>query len=135
MRRELKKFTLNNSRFVCSEPRTPNIGTRTAGFTLTEVVVASALLIVTVVPILKAFTKQLHLYYLLLSPAHLISYCHNDTLDHSKMISNTILSNISCLRCKLLCKHSSLIMLTCNEAIARICCRNSENKRISSSTF
>ena len=57
MRRELNKIIVNSAKFVDCKPRMTDHEPRTAGFTLTEVVVASALLIVAIVPILKALTS------------------------------------------------------------------------------
>jgi hypothetical protein len=57
MRRKLNQFIVDSCEFVDCEQRTTNCEPRAAGFTLTEVVVASALLIIAIVPILKALTS------------------------------------------------------------------------------
>ena len=58
MHRKLTKriWTIFNHRFLISNQKSV-IGNRFAGFTLTETVVASALLVVAIVPILRALTS------------------------------------------------------------------------------
>jgi Tfp pilus assembly protein PilV len=57
MHRKLTKPIVDSLGFIDSEPRATGHGPRATGFTLTEVVVASALLIIAMVPILKALTS------------------------------------------------------------------------------
>ncbi len=56
MHRKLTKPIVDSLGFIDSEPRATGHGPRATGFTITEVVVASALLIIAMVPILKALT-------------------------------------------------------------------------------
>ena len=58
MHRKLTKPIVDSLGFIDSEPRATGHGPRATGFTLTEVVVASALLIIAMVPILKALTTS-----------------------------------------------------------------------------
>ena len=57
MHRKLTKPIVDSLGFIDSEPRATGHGPRATGFTITEVVVASALLIIAMVPILKALTS------------------------------------------------------------------------------
>jgi len=57
MHRKLTKPIVDSLGFIDSEPRATGHGPRATGFTITEVVVASALLIIAIVPILKALTS------------------------------------------------------------------------------
>jgi hypothetical protein len=57
MRRKLNQFIVDKCEFVAYKQRTTNYEPRASGLTITEVVVASALLVIAIVPILKALTS------------------------------------------------------------------------------
>ena len=52
-----RKLRINNRKLVLSEAEGSKLSNRCAGFTFTEVIMASALLIIALVPILKALTS------------------------------------------------------------------------------